>query len=64
MDVIVRVTTTAIGPRDLARYAGHDPTPGTIPGGEFCGLVDEVGAGISTVDLRRSRDRDRRVRFQ
>ncbi len=51
MDVIVRVTTTSIGPRDLARFAGHDPTPGTIPGGEFCGLVDEVGVGISTVDL-------------
>jgi len=51
MDVIVRVTTTAIGSRDLARYAGHDPAPGTIPGAEFCGLVDEVGAGVSTVDL-------------
>ncbi len=51
MDVIVRVTTTAISSRDLARYTGHDPAPGTIPGAEFCGLVDEVGAGVSAVDL-------------
>lgn len=51
MDVIVRVTTTAIGPRDMARYAGHDPAPGTIPGAEFCGLVDEIGEGVSAVDL-------------
>lgn len=50
-DAIVRITTAAIGPRDLARYAGPDPWPGTTPGGEFCGLVDEVGAGVSSVDL-------------
>jgi alcohol dehydrogenase len=51
LDVIVRVTTTSIGPRDLARYAGQDPSPGTIPGAEFCGLVDEVGTDVSAVDL-------------
>jgi len=51
MDVIVRVTTTSIGPRDLLRYTGNDPCSGTIPGAEFCGLVDEVGAGVSAVDL-------------
>jgi len=51
MDVIVRVTTAAISSRDLLRYAGNDPCPGTIPGAEFCGLVDEVGAGVSAVDL-------------
>ncbi|HCV27992.1 MAG TPA: hypothetical protein QGI07_00890 [Dehalococcoidia bacterium] len=43
-DAIVRVTTTAIGPRDLAGYAGVDPAPGTVPGTEFCGFADEVGA--------------------
>ena len=43
-DEIVRVTTTAIGPRDLAGYAGVDPAPGTVPGTEFCGFADEVGA--------------------
>jgi len=51
MDAIVRVTTTAISSRDILRYAGNNPCPGTIPGAEFCGLVDEVGAGVSTVDL-------------
>lgn len=50
-DAIIRVTTAAIGPRDLARYAGPDPWPGTIPGAEFCGVVDEVGAGVASIDL-------------
>ena len=50
-DAIVRVTTAAIGPRDLARYAGPDPWPGTIPGGEFCGQIDEVGSEVASVDL-------------
>lgn len=50
-DALVRVTTAAIGPRDLARYAGPDPWPGTIPGGEFCGVVNEVGAGVTSMDL-------------
>lgn len=50
-DAIVRVTTTAIGPRDLARYAGLVPANGTVPGAEFCGLVEEVGEDVSAVDL-------------
>ena len=50
-DAIIRVTTAAIGPRDLARYAGPDPWPGTIPGGEFCGQIDEVGSEVASVDL-------------
>ena len=50
-DAIVRVTTTSIGPRDLARYAGSHPADKTIPGAEFCGLVDEVGGDVSAVDL-------------
>ena len=50
-EAIVRVTTTAIGPRDLARYAGNHLPDGTIPGAEFCGLVDEVGGEVSAVDL-------------
>ena len=50
-DAIVRVTTTTIGPRDLARYAGLIPASQTIPGAEFCGLVEEVGEDVSAVDL-------------
>ena len=50
-DAIVRVTTTPIGPRDLARYAGLIPASQTIPGAEFCGLVEEVGEDVSAVDL-------------
>ena len=50
-DVIVRMTTTAIGPRDLARYAGYVPSSDTIPGAEFCGIVDEVGGDVSAIDL-------------
>ncbi|MDA1256295.1 MAG: alcohol dehydrogenase catalytic domain-containing protein [Chloroflexi bacterium] len=50
-DVIVRVTTTAIGPRDIARYGGPDPWPGTVPGAEFCGVVDETGAEVGSVGL-------------
>jgi threonine dehydrogenase-like Zn-dependent dehydrogenase len=49
-DVIVLVTTTAIGPWDVERFlsVGEDSV---VPGGEFAGIVVETGADVSTIEL-------------
>ncbi len=49
-DVIVLVTTTAIGPWDVERFlsVGGDSV---VPGGEFAGIVVETGADVSTIEL-------------
>lgn len=49
-DVIVLVTTTAIGPWDVEHFlsVGGDSV---VPGGEFAGIVVETGADVSTIEL-------------
>lgn len=47
---IVRVTMTSICGSDLHILHGRtDTAPGTIIGHEFVGIVEEVGAGVTTV---------------
>ncbi len=49
-DAIILVTTAAIGPWDIERFlsVGEDRV---VPGGEFAGLVVEIGANVATVEL-------------
>ncbi len=51
-DVVVRVTTTAICGSDLHVVHGRIPgmTPGSVLGHEFAGVVEEVGAGVRTLN--------------
>jgi threonine dehydrogenase-like Zn-dependent dehydrogenase len=49
-DAIVLVTTAAIGPWDVERFLGAD-NESVVPGGEFAGLVVEIGSDVSTVEL-------------
>ncbi|GAA1885522.1 NADP-dependent oxidoreductase [Actinomadura bangladeshensis] len=55
-EVRVRVAAAGVQPYDLAIREGWSP-PGTpegfprVPGNEFAGVVDEVGAGVTTVRL-------------
>jgi alcohol dehydrogenase len=50
-DAIVRVTTTAICGADLFPFHGHTPgfENGTILGHEYVGVVEEVGAAVTSV---------------
>ncbi|MBE1537998.1 NADP-dependent oxidoreductase [Actinomadura algeriensis] len=51
-DVRVRVRAAGVQPIDLAVRAGYTPpgaTASTVPGNEFAGVVDEVGAGVADV---------------
>ena len=50
-DAIVRVTTTALCGADLFPFHGHVPgfVNGTVLGHEFVGIVESVGAAVSTV---------------
>jgi threonine dehydrogenase-like Zn-dependent dehydrogenase len=50
-DAIVRVTTTGLCGADLFPFHGHTPgfEDGTILGHEFVGVVEEVGAAVSTL---------------
>lgn len=51
-DAIVLVTTTAIGPWDVARFVGDNTeNTGGIPGGEFAGIVVETGEDVSLIDI-------------
>ncbi|HIF71403.1 MAG TPA: hypothetical protein EYQ61_02400 [Dehalococcoidia bacterium] len=49
-DAIVLVTTAAIGPWDIERYLSVG-AEAVVPGGEFAGLIVEVGEEVSTADL-------------
>jgi len=48
-DAVVMVTTAGLGPVDIARFrhGGAGPTLG----GEFCGTVVELGAGVRSFDI-------------
>ncbi len=50
-DAIVRVTTAALCGSDLHIYHGKIPAvdPGWIVGHEFCGIVEDVGDGVSDI---------------
>lgn len=50
-DAIVRVTTTGLCGADLFPFHGHTPgfEDGTILGHEFVGVVEEVGAAVTTI---------------
>jgi glutathione-independent formaldehyde dehydrogenase len=51
-DVVVRMTTTNICGSDLHMYEGRTPAePGFIFGHENQGIVEEVGAGITKVEI-------------
>ena len=56
-DIIVRIDTSTICGTDLHILKGDVPetTPGTILGHEAVGTVQEIGAGVSTVDAWRPR---------
>jgi threonine dehydrogenase-like Zn-dependent dehydrogenase len=49
-DAIVLVTTAAIGPWDIERFlsVGEERV---VPGGEFAGLVVEIGEAVKNIDL-------------
>ncbi|MEX5716998.1 glutathione-independent formaldehyde dehydrogenase [Geodermatophilus maliterrae] len=50
-DVIVRITSTCICGTDLYVYGGRTAAqPGTVFGHENLGIVEEVGAGVITVE--------------
>ena len=52
-DAIVLVTTTAIGPWDVAQFLRENPNPDrdtNTPGGEFAGIVVETGENISEIE--------------
>jgi threonine dehydrogenase-like Zn-dependent dehydrogenase len=49
-DAIVLVTTAGIGPWDIERYLSVG-AEAIVPGGEFAGLVVEIGEDVSTIDL-------------
>jgi glutathione-independent formaldehyde dehydrogenase len=50
-DVVVRITSTAICGSDLHMYEGRTGAePGIIFGHENMGIVEEVGAGVTTVE--------------
>ncbi|MBM7809074.1 glutathione-independent formaldehyde dehydrogenase [Geodermatophilus bullaregiensis] len=50
-DVIVRITSTCICGTDLYVYGGRTAAqPGTVFGHEDLGIVEEVGAGVVTVE--------------
>jgi 2-desacetyl-2-hydroxyethyl bacteriochlorophyllide A dehydrogenase len=50
-DAIVRVTTTGLCGADLFPYHGHTPgfEDGTILGHEYVGIVEEVGAEVTSI---------------
>jgi threonine dehydrogenase-like Zn-dependent dehydrogenase len=50
-DAVVRVTTAAIGPLDLERYGGPDPSQAMTPGGACAGIVEEVGRDVRRLRL-------------
>jgi len=49
-DAIVRTVATCVCGSDLWRYRGIAPVPEPVPiGHEFCGIVQQVGAAVTTV---------------
>ncbi|MBI2016439.1 MAG: alcohol dehydrogenase catalytic domain-containing protein [Candidatus Rokubacteria bacterium] len=51
-DVVLRITTSAVCGSDLHQYHGRGGAlvqPGSVMGHEFMGVVDEVGAGVTTL---------------
>ncbi len=51
-DAVVRITTTNICGSDLHMYEGRTPAePGFIFGHENRGIVEEVGSGVSKVQV-------------
>jgi len=51
-DAVVRITTTNICGSDLHMYEGRTPAePGFIFGHENMGIVEEVGSGVSKVQV-------------
>ena len=49
-DAIVLVTTAAIGPWDIERFESVGGEQ-VVPGGEFAGIVVEIGGDVRTVEL-------------
>lgn len=49
-DAIVLVTTAAIGPWDIDRYESTSTAP-VIPGGEFSGIIVEIGSKVANFEL-------------
>ena len=49
-DAIVLVTTAAIGPWDVDRYESTSTSP-VIPGGEFAGIIVEIGSKVLNFEL-------------
>jgi glutathione-independent formaldehyde dehydrogenase len=50
-DVIVRITSTCICPSDLRMYEGRTVAePGTVLGHEDLGIIEEVGAGVISLE--------------
>src|SRR5699024_2786038 len=51
-DVIVKITSTGICGSDLHMYAGRtDAKPGITFGHENMGIVEEIGSGVTTVNV-------------
>jgi threonine dehydrogenase-like Zn-dependent dehydrogenase len=51
-DVVLKITTSAVCGSDLHQYHGRGGAlvqPGSVMGHEFMGVVDEVGAGVTTL---------------
>jgi threonine dehydrogenase-like Zn-dependent dehydrogenase len=49
-DAIVRLSATCICGSDLWPYRGANPTTGPTPmGHEYCGIVEEVGRGVTSI---------------
>ena len=51
-DVVLRITTSAVCGSDLHQYHGRGGAlvqPGSVMGHEFMGVVDEIGAGVTTL---------------
>ncbi|HCI86994.1 MAG TPA: hypothetical protein DHV68_09130 [Dehalococcoidia bacterium] len=49
-DAIVLVTTAAIGPWDIERFESIGSEQ-VVPGGEFAGIIVEIGSEVRTVEL-------------
>ncbi len=50
-DAIIRVTASCICGSDLWRYRGAEPADHTPMGHEYVGVVTEIGADVTTVDV-------------
>src|ERR687893_2201730 len=50
-DAVIRLSATCICGSDLWPYRGVEPADHTVMGHEYCGVVEEVGADVTTLKV-------------